>query len=167
MKSRNYWVTFRPQFDAPKMLSLGADAPFAPLIMPLPNTVYNFFLFLGSEAGHGTVSPPFRTLVNRSIKLHWVDIKFWSSLSRDLWDNDKRAVRNLCSGGLIRVADWATARAPQHLGKFSRQLVSISGNSADNAYPSLAIQQTTRIMLPSSLIVWSETVYRSRCCGQA
>jgi len=51
------------------MLSLGADAPLAPLIMPLPNTVYTFSLFLGSEAGHGTVSP-FRTLVNRSIKLH-------------------------------------------------------------------------------------------------
>jgi len=32
---------------------------------------------------------------------------------------------------------------------------------------SVAIQQTTHIMLPSSLIVWSETVYRSRCCGQA
>jgi len=40
------------------MLSLGADVRLAPLIVPLPNTVYTFFLFLGSEAGHGTVPPP-------------------------------------------------------------------------------------------------------------
>jgi len=32
--------------------------------------------------------------------------------------------------------------------------------------PSLGIQEI-RIMLHSSLTVWSETAYRSRCCGQA
>ena len=49
LKSRNYCVTFRPQFGAPKMLRPGADVTPSPLSYATAEYCLHIFLYFGSE----------------------------------------------------------------------------------------------------------------------
>jgi len=78
LKSRNYCVTFRPQFGAPKMLRPGADVPPCPhLVTPLPNTVYTSFIF--KVWGGVWHSAPLHTLVASTDIVHstWFHSMKW------------------------------------------------------------------------------------------